>query len=100
MIKILNSNGSETLYQSSEAALVSGVSQSVIDELETAKKWRDITGSRTQLLFETDWTQGQDSPLSSEKITEFAAYRQALRDIPQTFTTPEDVVWPDKPNLG
>ncbi|MFA0260334.1 phage tail assembly chaperone [Vibrio cyclitrophicus] len=26
-------------------------------------------------------------------------YRQALRDIPQTFTNPEDVVWPQKPSL-
>lgn len=26
-------------------------------------------------------------------------YRQVLRDIPQTFTNPEDVVWPQKPSL-
>ncbi|CAK1887443.1 Phage tail assembly chaperone [Vibrio crassostreae] len=26
-------------------------------------------------------------------------YRQALRDIPQTYSNPEDVVWPQKPSL-
>ncbi|CAK3438946.1 phage tail assembly chaperone [Vibrio crassostreae] len=32
-------------------------------------------------------------------VTPFRQYRQALRDIPQTFTNPEDVVWPQKPSL-
>jgi len=27
-------------------------------------------------------------------------YRQALRDIPQTFNNPDDVVWPTKPQLS
>lgn len=31
--------------------------------------------------------------------TPYRQYRQALRDIPQTFTNPEDVVWPQKPTL-
>lgn len=29
----------------------------------------------------------------------FRQYRQALRDIPQKYTNPEDVVWPQKPSL-
>jgi len=28
---------------------------------------------------------------------EETAYRQSLRDLPQTFANPEDVVWPTKP---
>ncbi|CAK1834875.1 Phage tail protein [Vibrio crassostreae] len=31
--------------------------------------------------------------------TPFRQYRQALRDIPQTYSNPEDVVWPQKPSL-
>ncbi|CAK2501992.1 Phage tail protein [Vibrio crassostreae] len=31
--------------------------------------------------------------------TPFRQYRQELRDIPQTFTNPEGVVWPQKPSL-
>ncbi len=37
---------------------------------------------RNKLLLETDWTQITDSPLTSEKKTEWANYRQALRDLP------------------
>ena len=28
---------------------------------------------------------------------EIAAKKQALRDVPQTFSAPEEVVWPEKP---
>ena len=31
--------------------------------------------------------------------TPFRRYRQALRDIPQTYSNPEDVVWPQKASL-
>jgi hypothetical protein len=41
---------------------------------------------RNNLLSESDWTQFNDSPLSAEKKSEWATYRQALRDI--TNTTP------------
>lgn len=32
-------------------------------------------------------------------VTPFRQYRQALRDIPQTFSDAQDVVWPTKPSL-
>ena len=32
-------------------------------------------------------------------ITPFRQYRQALRDITQTYTNLDDVVWPQKPSL-
>ena len=36
---------------------------------------------RDGLLLESDWTQfAEDNPLSDEKKTEWATYRQALRD--------------------
>ena len=31
--------------------------------------------------------------------TPFSQYRQALRDIPQTYNTPDEVIWPQKPSL-
>ena len=37
---------------------------------------------RNKLLTETDWTQVTDSPLSSDKKTEWANYRIALRNLP------------------
>lgn len=56
-----------------------------------------IRETRNKLLLESDWTQGQDSPLSDEKKTEWRTYRQALRDIPDSNTNYNEVVWPDKP---
>lgn len=36
---------------------------------------------RNQLLAQSDWTQGADSPLSAEVKASWATYRQALRDM-------------------
>ena len=42
---------------------------------------------RNQKLLESDWTQSTtDSTLSSSKKTEWATYRQALRDLPANVT--------------
>lgn len=56
-----------------------------------------IKGRRQTELFNTDWTQLADSPLTSDKKAEFAIYRQALRDITAQAGYPDNVVWPDKP---
>jgi len=44
--------------------------------------------TRNSLLLDTDWTQMTDSPLTSEKKTEWANYRQALRDLPANSEWP------------
>ncbi|EAZ2875443.1 hypothetical protein B5W74_21990 [Salmonella enterica] len=62
-------------------------------------KWADIRKKRDSLMFETDWTQMPDAPLNDAKKAEFTAYRQALRDIPQTYSDPDAVVWPEKPTV-
>ena len=52
------------------------------------------------LLIESDWTVGADSPLSDSKKTEWQTYRQALRDIPASYSSLSDkdsVTWPTKP---
>ncbi len=46
-----------------------------------------IRNLRKYLLQESDWTQVVDSPLTAAKKAEWAAYRQQLRDMPQTFAT-------------
>lgn len=45
-----------------------------------------------------DWTVLPDSPLTSEKKTEWQTYRQALRDIPASENFPHNVTWPTKPS--
>lgn len=54
---------------------------------------------RFHLLKGCDWTQMPDSPLSESKRAEWAAYRQALRDMPDTVTvnTVDEIVWPTRP---
>ncbi|MGB0894012.1 MAG: tail fiber assembly protein [Parashewanella sp.] len=60
-------------------------------------EWASIRTKREQLLSATDWTQMADSPLSIDKKSEFAAYRKALRDLPQKESDPFTLIWPEKP---
>ena len=71
----------------------------VIDrtDVEIATGWKRIRKVRDQRLAATDWTQVSDAPLTKAKVAEFKTYRQALRDITQTFDSPFKVVWPTKP---
>jgi hypothetical protein len=60
--------------------------------------WGYIRAIRADLLFKCDWTQLPDSPLTQQQKDDWAAYRQALRDIPGNYATPQDVVWPTPPS--
>lgn len=68
-------------------------------EALNAEHWHHIREERDRLIALTDWTQIPDAPLSDEKKSAFATYRQALRDIPQNVGNPDDVVWPTKPTI-
>ena len=47
------------------------------------KDWdNEFRRQRRFVLEDCDWTQAVDSPLSSSKKTEWATYRQVLRDLP------------------
>lgn len=59
--------------------------------------WDDIRSKRDGLLIASDWTQIADAPLTTEQKAAWATYRQALRDLPQTYETPDDVIWPTQP---
>ena len=56
--------------------------------------WDDIRAARDSLLAKSDYTQLPDFPGDAAA---WAAYRAALRAIPETFATPADVVWPEPP---
>lgn len=55
----------------------------------------DIRKERDALLAGSDWTQMSDAPLTDVERAAWAVYRQALRDVPQQFVDPDDVVWPE-----
>ena len=54
-----------------------------------------IRNERNVLLAETDWISGEDIPQTIKDA--WFPYRQALRDITQTYSVYDDVVWPTKP---
>lgn len=66
-----------------------------VAEREQELLWEPVKTARNILLAESDWTQAADSPLSDAAKAAWADYRQALRDIPQDFDAPDDVVWPE-----
>jgi len=84
---------SEVVYFNSD-----GTESSVTrNDAVTKKKMDDLRGMRNQMLTDTDWTQGADSPLTDSQKTSWATYRQSLRDITDTYSSLDDVVWPTKP---
>ena len=56
----------------------------------------NLRRERNNLLKETDWTQFPDIPEATR--TAWQPYRQALRDITNTYSSLNDVVWPTKPS--
>lgn len=62
-----------------------------------ARAWSEVRAERDRLLAACDWTQVADAPMTDERKYVWATYRQALRDVPQNFATPDEVVWPEVP---
>ena len=52
-----------------------------------------LRAERNQRLANTDWWASSDLTMTAEQT----AYRQALRDITDTYTSLDDVVWPEEP---
>ena len=57
-----------------------------------------LRNQRDDKLLLCDWTQGNDTPLGSSKKTEWATYRQALRDLPSNTSDPKNPTWPSEPS--
>jgi len=64
-------------------------------ELEAAIPMKLLRAERNQRLANTDWWASSDLTMTAEQT----AYRQALRDITDTYTSLDDVVWPEEPNV-
>ena len=66
---------------------------------EDTLTWDDIRATRDQILRDTDWTMTTGATVDQ---AQWAAYRQVIRDIPQTYKdkTPDDVVWPTQPSTA
>ena len=62
-------------------------------ELRAAEPLKLLRAERDRLIAATDWWASSDLTMSAERT----AYRQALRDITDSYTSLDDVVWPTKP---
>jgi len=64
-------------------------------ELILKPTWEQIRSERNHLLSQTDWIFAPDVTLKNKEA--WLTYRQALRDVPQNFKDPSEVIWPTKP---
>ena len=92
--------GNDYVIESTEVLQYEKIRQKTQDEInqEYQQEWENIRLQRNQLIYECDWTQLQDAPLSPSKLAEWMTYRQQLRDIPNVYSNPYQVEWPIKPD--
>lgn len=66
------------------------------NQKEIEERWSQIRIQRDEILKQSDLLVLIDKweLLTEEQKQEIRNYRQALRDVPQAFESPEDVVWP------
>lgn len=82
-------------YQSNEYKILEEVAV-----LRTDNVLEMLRIKRDHLLSESDWTQTLDTPLTDSKKTEWATYRQSLRDLPSNNSDAnsiDDVTFPTEP---
>lgn len=68
--------------------------ESLHEQKVIERAWSDLREERNRRLSSCDWTQVEDS---SANKTAWAAYRQALRDLPANTADPMNPEWPVKP---
>jgi len=65
-----------------------------VNELIAERKLQMLRNTRNRMIAETDYWAMPDTP---DMTAEQTAYRQALRDITNTYQSLDTVVWPTKP---
>ncbi len=66
-----------------------------IEQEEVQFAMAQLRKTRNDLLAACDWTQAADAPVDRAA---WAAYRQALRDLPANTADPRDPQWPSPPS--
>ena len=64
-----------------------------LQDLTGAEPMKELRAERDRLIALTDWWASSDLTMTAEQT----AYRQALRDITEDYSSLDDVVWPTKP---
>ena len=86
-----------TDYQAYLAWLEEGNTPLPAEEDTAVVTWDTIRAKRDQLIRDSDWTM---IPGATVDQRSWSAYRQVLRDLPQTYSNPEDVIWPAVPSTA
>ena len=64
-----------------------------LQDLAGAEPMKALRAERDRLIAATDWWASSDLTMTDAQT----AYRQALRDITEDYTSLDDVKWPTKP---
>jgi hypothetical protein len=91
--KVTGADANGTAIESTDHGIAWATVSGKKDELIAAEPMRLLREERDRKLAETDWWAVADRTMTSEQT----AYRQVLRDITQSATSLDDVVWPTKP---
>jgi len=92
----INGDGNNAVAYDADGNVVSWDASAVATkeaELLVAYKLNELRRERNRLLADTDYLALSDQTMTDAMTT----YRQALRDITNTYTSLDDVVFPEKP---
>ena len=64
---------------------------------KTAQAWSALRSQRNALLAASDWVALADAHMSQDRKDAWFAYRQELRDLPDTVQDPTQFAWPLDP---
>ena len=96
-LRAIKDNGSGSEMPDPDNMITEEEYNEAIAEFEVFDGWIKVRKERNQLLKDSDYIMFPDITITTEKKEEWEAYRQSLRDIPQDYDSPDEVVYPDKP---
>jgi hypothetical protein len=66
-------------------------------EKKTAQLWQEVRAERDRKLAQSDIKRKLSEDKNDGKSNAWKSYQQALRDLPQVQTDPENITWPTEP---
>ena len=81
-----------------QAITIEAIPQPTAEELseQTAQA---VRAHRDRLLSQTDYLVSGDYPISDDDLADVKTYRQALRDVPSQAGFPDQIEWPELPQV-
>ena len=96
-LQAVKDDGNGTAIPDTENMITEEEYNLAIEDYKVIEAWIEIRKQRNQLLKDSDYIMVSDAPVGETQKQEWTTYRQSLRDIPQTFSNPDEVVYPTKP---